>query len=95
MTKTYWQGFIDGQRNMAVKLGQYSKNFKMKEITREQANQIIGECARGQFQRAVICHGGKWYDIRGKSDDEIQNFIISLVGKGVWDRGQVNIDVKL
>lgn len=95
MTKTYWQGFIDGQRNMAMKIGQYSKNFNMKSITREEANKILAECSRGQFQRAVICYQGKWYDIRGMKEEKINEFIISLVGQEAFDRGAVNITVKL
>ena len=95
MSKTYWQGFIDGQRSVAIKLGQYSKQFNMKQITREQANDIIGQARQGEFQRVVICYQGKWYDIRGMKDDEIQNAIIALVGKEKFDRGQVTIEVKL
>lgn len=66
----------------------------MKSITREEANRIIGEARRGEFQRVVICYAGQWYDIRGMKEDEIQKAIISLIGKEKYDRGQVTIEVK-
>lgn len=95
MSKTYWQGFIDGQRSVAIKLGEYSKQFKMKQITREEANTIIGQARQGEFQRVVICYQGKWYDIRGMKEDEIHKAIISLVGQEKFDRGQVTVEIKL
>lgn len=67
----------------------------MKEITREEANRIIAEASGGPMQKAVICYAGKWYDIRGVPDDELNKFIISLVGQEAFDKGQVSIEVKL
>jgi len=88
MSRSYWQGFVDGQRNMAVKLGQYSKS--MKPITRQEANKILAECSHGQMQKAVICYKGRWYDCRGMDDDKINDFVISLLGQDVVNKGIAN-----
>jgi hypothetical protein len=67
----------------------------MREITREEANRVIADASGGPMQKVVICYAGKWYDIRGMKDDELNKFIISLVGQDVFDKGQVSIEVKL
>ena len=51
----------------------------MKEITREQSNKILETAAGGVHQKAVMCAFGKWYDVRGKTNEEIREFSHSLI----------------
>lgn len=58
------------------------------EITRDRANEILIEASKGPRQQATICYGGKWYDIRGMSPQEIQAFIEKLLGRPVHPKEQ-------
>lgn len=58
----------------------------MIEITREQANTLMKQEALEQKYlgkeaglKATICYKGRWFDVRGKSEKEIETFIMSLL----------------
>lgn len=51
----------------------------MKEITREQANEILIESRKGPMKKCTICYAGKWYDIRGMSESDILKEISGLL----------------
>lgn len=44
----------------------------MREITRKQANELINKHWHTPQQKLVICAFGKWYDIRGMSNEQIR-----------------------
>lgn len=67
----------------------------MRQIERKEADKILADASRGPMQKAMICYAGKWYDIRGMKDEDLNKFIISLVGQRAFDKGQVSIEVKL
>lgn len=50
----------------------------MKKITREEANEIIKDQMGKDLCKCVICWHGQWYDVRGMSDVEIDNFCLEL-----------------
>ena len=54
-----------------------------REITREQANEILVDASKGPMQRATICYGGKWWDVRGVDTEVLKKFINKLVGKNI------------
>ncbi len=66
-------------------------------ITREEANEIIKETMNGPRQICTISYGGKWYDVRGMSDEKRMEFIVGLTGvpeSELLDKS-MNLDVDL
>lgn len=49
-------------------------------VTRERANEILIETAKGPMQKCVIAYGGKWYDTRGMPEEDLLLFISELTG---------------
>ena len=66
-----------------------------KQITREQANEIIKDQAHKPSAKVTIAYRGKWYDIRGVSEDELETFITGLMGRKITEAETGNINITL
>lgn len=58
----------------------------MIKITREQADQLMRRelleqkyLGKQAGLKACICYRGQWYDVRGKTEKEVETFIMSLL----------------
>jgi hypothetical protein len=71
----------------------------MIEITKAQADELIKKHWSDPRQKLVICAFGKWYDIRGMTNDQIKQMSHDLITArfGVAPKviKEMNIEVKL
>lgn len=70
-------------------------NPKVKEISREDANEIMFAHRDLPQQKVVICFAGKWYDIRELSFEEIEEFISYLTGIPKENISKNSVDINL
>ena len=63
------------------------------EITREEANKLIANQAGKPMETLVMNYQGKWWDIRGMKNSDVQEFIGTLIGDKRVDVRHFNLSV--
>lgn len=67
------------------------------KITKEQANQIIGDWAKANRPKEsiVCCYKGQWYDLRDLTSHEKIAFLESLAGVPINQKTAANIEINV